>query len=398
MYFALAEKRGIPLSRLRGTPQNDILKEFVARGTYIFPPKPSMRMIRDTITFCNEHVPNINTISICGFHMREAGADAAQVLGFTFANAIAYANLGIEAGLDIDQFVPRFTFLSMGGSMELFTEVARARAARRMWANIMKERFKAKSPRSWLFRANTAAIIGNVETTAQRPLNNLTRSVIGGVASALSGGGGDVRPCYDEPLGLGHSAEAIQLMVDAQRILQLEAGLVDVQDPCAGSYYVESLTDRLEADARELIEKIESMGGAVAAIEKGFYHREIARGAYEQQKALQKGTKVIVGVNKYTGDDELEVTTKRVVPHPYSPQKREEAEQRQIAGLKALKRERDNEKVEAVLKQLREAAADDQVNLMPVLLDAVKVYATVGEMCGVLRDVFGEYEPVKLAL
>jgi methylmalonyl-CoA mutase N-terminal domain/subunit len=398
MYFALAEKRGIPLGKLRGTPQNDILKEYVARGTYIFPPKPSMRMVRDTITFCTEHVPNINTISICGFHMREAGANASQVLGFTFANAIAYVNLGIAAGLDIDQFIPRFTFLSMGGSMELFTEVARARAARRMWANIMKERFKAKKPRSWLFRANTAAIIGNVETTAQRPLNNLTRSVIGGVASALSGGGGDVRPCYDEPLGLGHSAEAIQLMVDAQRIVQTEAQLCDVKDPCAGSYYVESLTDNLEAEAWQLIEKIDSIGGAVAAIENGFYHREIARGAYEQHKALEKGTKVMVGVNKYTGDNELEVTTKRMVPHPYSPKKREEAEEKQIAKLKTLKKERENQKVDAVLKQIREAAGDDEVNLIPVFVEAVKAYATVGEICGVLREVFGEYEAIKLAL
>ncbi len=398
MYFALAEKRGIPLSKLRGTPQNDILKEFVARGTYIFPPKPSMRMIRDTITYCTEHAPNLNTISICGFHMREAGASAAQVLGFTFANAIAYTQLGIDAGLDVDTFIPRFTFLSMGGSMEMFVEVARARAARRMWANIMKDRFKAKNPRSWLFRASTAAIIGNVDTTAQRPLNNLTRSIIGGVASALSDGGGDARPCYDEPLGLGHSAEAIQLMMDAQRIIQVEAKLAEVTDPCAGSYYVEWLTDQIEAEALKLIEKIDSMGGAVAAIESGFYHREIARNAYEYNKELESGARVKVGVNKYRGEHELEVTTKRVVPHPYNPKKREEAEEKQIAKLQVLKKERDNQKVDAVLKQIREAAADQQVNLLPLFLDAVKAYATIGEICGALRDVFGEYEQTKLAI
>jgi len=330
--------------------------------------------------------------------MREAGASASQVLGFTFANAIAYANLGVEAGLDVDTFAPRFTFLSMGGSMELFVEVARARAARRMWARIMKERFKAKRSRSCLFRASTAAIIGNVETTAQRPLNNLTRSVIGGVASALSGGGGDVRPCYDEPMGLGHSAEGIQLMVDAQRILQLEGKLCSVKDPCAGSYYVEWLTDKLEAEAWDLIGKIESMGGAVAAIEKGFYQKEIARNAYEQHKELEKGTKVVVGVNKYTEEDELEVTTKRVVPHPYDPKKREEAEGKQIAKLNQLRKERDNRKVEALLRQVHEAAADDKVNLIPVFLDAVKAYATIGEICAVLREVFGEYDAGKLAL
>ncbi|MFC2005730.1 methylmalonyl-CoA mutase [Chloroflexota bacterium] len=392
MYIALAEKRGIPLSKLRGTPQNDILKEFTARGTYIFPPKPSMRMERDSITYFTKHLPSMNILSICGYHMREAGGTAAQVLAFTLSHGMAYVQLGIDAGLDVDDFVHRLTFLNLGGGMKFFTEIALNRAARRMWAGIMKERFKAKNPRSLLYRPASAAFVGAVNTTMQRPLNNLTRSVIGGVMSALSGGRGDVRPRYDEPLGLGHSFEAYQLQRDATRIIQYEAELCDVIDPLAGSYYVEALTNKIEAEAWEIIKKIDAIGGAVAAIEEGFTQREIAKSSYQYQSAIERGEEVIVGVNKFTGEEELDIRVSRLVEHPYDPTKREEAEERQIANLTKIKKERSNQAVQSTLKQLHKAAQDENENLIPHILEAVKAYATIGEISDVLRAVFGEYE------
>lgn len=392
MYIALAEKRGIPVNRLRGTPQNDILKEYLARGTYIFPPQPSVRMIRDTITYCTEHVPLMNTISICGYHIREAGATGPQTVAFTFSNGIAYTQLGIDAGLNVDAFVPRFTSLGFGGSMDFFGEIALHRAARRIWAKIMRERFGAKKPRSWLLRGGGGGRIGNVDTTIQRPLNNHTRSVLGGIASAISGGPGNAIPAYDEPLGLGHSMEAAQLMIDATRIIDEEAKLCDVTDPLAGSYYVEWLTDKMEAETWEIIEKIDSLGGAVSAIEKGYMQGEIARSAYETQRDIESGKRIQVGVNAFTGEHELEVATNRLVPYPYDPEKRQMAEDKQIAKLEKVRRQRDNASVEAAIKRLKETARDEDVNLIPVILEAVKTYATIGEMCNALREIFGEYE------
>lgn len=397
MYIALAEKREIPPAKLRGTPQNDILKEFVARGTYIFPPRPSMRMIRDTITYCTEHLPLINTISICGYHMREAGATGPQVLAYTFSNAIAYVQLGIDAGLDVDVFLPRFTFLNFGGSMELFKEIAVNRAGRRMWAKIVRERFGSKNPRCWILRQVAAGGSGEATKTVQRPLNNFTRAVLGGVASALSGGVPFTGFPYDEPLGLGHSLEGWQLNIDAMRIMTLEAKLCEVTDPLAGSYYVESLTDQVEEEAWREIEKIDAMGGAAAAIEKGYMQREITKSAYQFQRALETGERVIVGVNQFTGEQELEVLPSRLVEHPYDPQKRASAEEKQIAKLAGVKRERDNESVQACLNRLDEAARDEEVNLIPPILEAVKAYATLGEMCHVLRGVFGEYQAYNVA-
>ncbi|MFQ5924726.1 MAG: methylmalonyl-CoA mutase [Dehalococcoidia bacterium] len=392
MYFALAQRRGIPLYKLRGTPQNDILKEYVARGTYIFPPKPSMRLIRDTITHCTEHAKLMNTISICGYHMREAGATGPQVLAFTFSNAIAYVQVGIDAGLDVDTFVPRFTFLNFGGGMELFKEIALQRAARRMWARIMRDRFGSENPRCWILRQPAAAATGEVSKTVQRPLNNFIRSVVGGVASCLSGGGPFTGFPYDEPLGLGHSREGWQLNIDAMRILLHEAELCEVSDPLAGSYYVESLTDQIEEEAWREMERIEAIGGAVAAIEKGYMQQEIAKSAYRFQREVESRERVIVGVNRFLGEHELEVATTRLVEHPYDPVRRAEAEEKQIANLARVKRERDNEKVKACLKRLEEAARDESLNTIPPILEAVKTYATLGEMCRVLRDVFGEYQ------
>ena len=393
MYIAVAEKKGVDPSKLRGTPQNDILKEFVARGTYIFPPEPSMRMVRDTITYCTKNLPLLNTISICGYHIREAGATAAQTMAFTFSNAIAYTQLGIDAGLDVDEFVRRFTFLNFSGSMDFFLEIARARAARRIWSRIMKERFKAKNPRNWVTSGLGSAVEGRYCYTTQRPLNNLARGIIMGVASALSGGRTSGGVAYDEPLGLGHSYEATQLSIDAARIMRYEAKLGEVIDPLAGSYYVESLTDQVETETLEIMDKIESMGGSVEAIKSGWMQREVAKSAYQFQREVESGKRIVVGVNRFTGDNELQVATSRLVPHPYDPKKRDDAEERQLANLAQVKKERDNRKVQSTLKELHKAAKDEKENLIPYFLDCVKAYATIGEMCNILRDIFGEWEP-----
>ncbi len=396
MYIALAEKRGIPLTKLRGSPQNDILKEYVSRGLYIFPPRPSMRMVRDTITYCIRHLPLFIPIWISGgHHPRHSGATPAQALAFAFSFAIAYAQLGIDAGLDVDEFLPRFYFLGFAGSIEFFKEIALHRAKRRMWAKIARDRLKAKNPASWVMHGGDRAGTGSIATTVQRPLNNLTRGVIGGVACALSGGylgnrGGGYP--YDEPLGLGHSLEAQQLTKDAGRIIEFEARLTDVVDPFAGSYFMEALTDEIEAEAWDIIGKIDAMGGAVAAIENGYIEREIAKSAYQWQREIESGERAVVGVNKFTGEEELEVTTNRLVPHPYDPERIAGAEERQIANLVKVKSERDNQRVVSTLRQVREGARDENVNLMPVILEAVKAYATLGEICGVLREVFGEYQ------
>ena len=393
MYIALAEKRGIPQTKLRGTPQNDILKEYIGRGTYIFPPRPSMRMTRDTIVYCTKNMPQMNFISCSTGHVRQAGATRSQALAFLLSNATAYIKEGIKAGLDVDSFMPRFTFLGFTCGIDFFPEIASQRAARRMFAHITKEKFGSKNSRNWIMRTNLWAMASTEEYTLQRPLNNLTRGVIGGIMASLSGGtpSSGLSMPYDEPLGLGHSMEAWQLHRDAARIIQFEAGLCNVIDPMAGSYYMESMTDQIEAEAWEIYNKIEDMGGAVAAIEEGFIQQEVARSAYERQKYLESGNTLRVGVNCFTGEHELEVLPSRIVPHPYSPEEREKAEEKQINKLKKIRRERDNQKVEATLKRLREAARDEDVNLVPPILEAVKAYATVGEMCSVFKEVFGEY-------
>lgn len=392
MYIALAEKRGIPQEKLRGTPQNDILKEFVARGTYIFPVKSSLRMVRDTITYCTEHMPLMNTISLTGNHMREQGATGPQALGFMICDLIAYIQLGIDAGLDVDTFIPRFSVNHLSGSMEMFKEIALQRAARRLWAKTIKDRFGAKNPRSCLYRPAQWARQGDYTCTVQRPLNNFTRAIIGGIAGALSGGNPGVVPPYDEPLGLGWSLEALQLNEDARRIIQYEARLCDVQDPLAGSYYIESLTDEIEKEAEEIIAKVDATGGAAAAIECGYMQQEIARSAYRYQKEVENGERIIVGVNAFTGKHELEVITNRLISHPYNAEKRTKAEERQIKNLIEVRKNRDNQEVKRTLQGLKEAAKDVKINLIPPILEAVKCYATIGEICGILREVFGEYK------
>ena len=396
MYMALAEKRGISRDKLRATPQNDILKEFVARGTYIFPPRPSMRMFRDSLVFISKHLPNVNITSIGGYHIREAGATREQDLAFSMAIGAAYLQEGVNAGLPIDSFAPRFSFNAFGGSMEFFKEVAFHRAARRMWAKLLKEKFGAKNERSMTLRVPLTVYPGNFNCTVQRPLNNLVRSVVGGIAAAMAGGAPNCYPPYDEPLGLGWSLEAIQLSEDAARILQHEAKLVEVTDPLAGSYYVESLTNQIESAAWTEFEKIQKMGGAVAAIESGYMQREVAKSAYDRQKKLEEGKELIVGVNCFLGESELDVSTTRLVAHPYDPQRRDEAERVQITHLKEIKEKRDHKAVGLLLKELKVAAQKEEVNLIPHLLECVKAYATLQEMCDILREVFGEYRPAAL--
>jgi methylmalonyl-CoA mutase N-terminal domain/subunit len=396
MYLALADKRGIPRDKLRATPQNEILKEYIARGTYIFPPRHAMRMFRDSLVFFTRHLPNVNITSMGGFHIREAGATREQDLAFSMAIGAAYLQEGVNSGLNVDDFAPRFSFNSFGGSMEFFKEIAFHRAARRMWARIVKEKFGAKNERSMLLRMVSTAHCGRVNCTVQRPLNNLTRSIVGGIAAALSGGPPNCNPPFDEPMGLGWSLEAIQLSEDAARILQNEARLIDVMDPLAGSHYVESLTDEIEIAAWVEFDKIQSMGGVVKAIESGYLQREIARSAYERQKRLEEGKDLIVGINCYTGEGELEVQTTRLVPHPYDPERRENAEKVQMERLKEVKKTRDAKKVAVLLKKLKGEAAQQEVNLFPTLIECVKAYATLQETCDVLRGVFGEYRAAAL--
>ncbi len=396
MYLALADQRHVPWDKLRATPQNEILKEYIARGTYIFPPRHAMRMFRDSLVFFCKHVPNVNITSMGGFHIREAGATREQDLAFSMAIGAAYLQEGVNAGLKVDEFAPRFSFNAFGGSMDFFKEIAFHRAARRMWAKILKEKFGAKNERSMLLRMASTAHCGRVNCTVQRPLNNLTRSIVGGLAAALAGGPPNCNPPFDEPLGLGWSLEAIQLSEDAARILQNEAHLTEVMDPLAGSYYVESLTDEVENGAWAEFDKIHSMGGVVKAIESGYLQREVARSAYERQKRLEEGRDAIVGVNCYTGESELEVQTTRLVPHPYDPERRENAERVQLERLKQVKGTRDSRKVTELLGKLKGEAAREDVNLFPTLIETVKAYATIQEICDTLREVFGEYQPAAL--
>jgi methylmalonyl-CoA mutase N-terminal domain/subunit len=396
MYAALAEKRGIPLTSLRGTPQNDILKEFIARGTYIYPPRPSMRLFRDTLVFCRKQLPKLNVNSIGGYHIREAGATRVQDLAFSMANGIAYLQCGVDAGLDIDDFAPMFTFNAFGGSMELYQEIAFQRVSRRMWARMLKERFGAKDPRSMMIRAPITAHIGPSSTTVQRPINNVARAVVGGIAAGMSSGLPAAFPPFDEPLGLGHSLEAIQLQMDATRILIFEAKVADVVDPWAGSYFMESLTDETESGAQAELDKLEAMGGAIAAIENSYMPRAVAKSAYERQKRLESQEDFIVGVNCFTGDNELEVPVQRVVEELYNPEQMATAEERQLAKLAQLRRERSRDAVARSLAALEADAKDDSANVMPALIECVKSNATLQEICDVLRGVFGEAEPVKI--
>ncbi len=392
MYLALAEKRGISFERLRATPQNDILKEYVARGTYIFPPEKALRLFRDSLVFLAKNTPHVNIVSGGGYHIREAGATREQDLAYSMANMATYCQVGIDAGLDIDEFAPQFTINAFGGDMEFLKEVGFQRAARRMYATMMRDKFGAKKRKSMIIRQHRGAHIGRCNTTAQRLLNNLTRSVIGAVASGLSGGPPSAFPPFDEPSGLGWSLEARQLSEDAQRILLTEAKILDVIDPFAGSYYMESLTNEIEDAAWKEFNKIDSMGGVVAAIESGYIKHKIFESAYQRQKMMEKGEEYQVGVNCFTGEHELDVEIETHVKNPYDPKDREKAEELQKRNLAAVKRERHNKGVKKSLEKLRKAAMNINANVIPPLIVCAKEYATLQEMCDVFRDVFGEYE------
>jgi methylmalonyl-CoA mutase N-terminal domain/subunit len=396
MYYALAKKRGIDPKIIEGTPQNDILKEFIARGTYIYPPRQSLRLFRDTALFCTEHMPKLNICSIGGYHIREAGATREQDLAFSMANAAAYVRSCTEAGLPVDIFAPKITFNAFGGSMELYQEIAFQRAARRFYSRMMKERFGAKNRESLIIRQISTAHIGCSSATLQRPLNNWIRGAVGGMAAGMSGGIPGVFPPWDEPLGLGHSQEAVQMQMDGSRILLYETGITEVCDPWAGSYFMESLTDQIEADALAEFEKIEQMGGAVAGIESGYMPKAVAQSAYEKQKQLESLEKYQVGVNCFTSDLEVDVRINRCVEATYDAALMATAEDRQVASLRELKRTRAQNPVKAALKKLEAEARDESKNLMPTLIECVGAYCTLQEMCDVMRGVFGEAQPVKL--
>jgi methylmalonyl-CoA mutase N-terminal domain/subunit len=376
MYLVVAEKQGVSKSTLGGTIQNDMLKEFIAQKTFMLPPKPSLRIIVDTIEYCTKKVPRWNTISISGYHIREAGATAVQELAFTLADGIAYVEAATERGLPIDDFAPRLSFF-FDSHIDFFEEMAKFRAARRMWAKIMRERFMAKNPRSWMLRFHTQT--AGCSLTAQQPFNNVIRTAYEALAAVLGGTQSLHTNSLDETYAIP-TEEAVTIALRTQQILAEETGVANTIDPLAGSYFVEALTHRIEEEAWGYIRKIDEMGGMVAAIERGFPQAEISDSAYKYQKQIDSGEKVIVGVNKYM-TDHPPITTWRMSP---------EIEERQLRRLREVKQMRNSAKVRERLGQIRKASQDD-VNLMPPIIDAVREYATLQEICDVWRDVFGRY-------
>lgn len=379
MYVAVAEKQGVKPEDLKGTIQNDILKEYIARGTYIFPPRPSMRLITDTFEYCSKNIPKWNTISVGAYHIREAGASEVQEIAFAFANAMAYIDAAIKAGQKVDDFAPGISWIFTAG-LDFFGEVAKFRAARRLWARIMKERYGASVPKAQMLRVHVHTA-GSV-LTAQQPLNNVVR-ITWQALSAVLGGIQSMACCaYDEAIALP-TEESATLALRTQQLLAYESGVTDTIDPLAGSYYIETLTDKIEKEAYDYIDKIDRMGGAVAAIEQGYMQQEMAAHAYEYQHEVELGKRTVIGVNKF--NDSKKLAEQDVLTADLS------VGERQIARLEKMKAARDNEAVKAALEKLREAAKGTE-NLMPYLIDAVKTYATLGEICGVLREEFGEYK------
>ena len=376
LYIAAARRQGVSEDRLSGTLQNDILKEYIARGTYAYPPRPSMRLVVDVFKYCADRVPRWNTISISGYHMREAGATAVQELAFTFANAIAYVQAAADAGLNVDDFAPRLSFFFVAQN-NLFEEVAKFRAARRMWAKIMRERFGAEDPRSLTLRFHTQT--AGVTLTAQQPDNNLIRSTVQALAAVLGGTQSLHVNSRDEALSLP-TEESAQLSLRTQQIIAHESGVADVVDPLGGSYFVENLTNELEARAFEYIDRIDQMGGAVNAIEQGYQVMEIGESAYRMQQEVDAGSRVVVGVNRYVTDSPPLDNLLRVDA---------EAARQQIARLTRLRGERDGSQVGKALSRLQDTARGDD-NTVPAILECVDSYCTLGEICQVFRDIFGE--------
>jgi methylmalonyl-CoA mutase N-terminal domain/subunit len=377
MYLALAERDGIGFDSLRGTIQNDVLKEYIARGTYIFPPKPAMRITTDILAYCARSMPQWNSISISGYHMREAGCTAAQEVAFTLADGITYVEAARNAGLEIDDFAPRLSFF-FSAHQDFLEEIAKYRAARRLWGRIMNEKFKAKNPRSCMLRYHVQT--AGCSLTAQQPLLNILRTGYEALSAVLGGCQSLHTNSYDEALALP-SQEAAQIALRTQQIIAYETGVTETVDPLAGSYYIEDLTDRIEAEAEKYIDKIEQMGGVIRAIETCYIQGEIAHSAYEYQKKVESKERVVVGVNKFQIEEPPPSGLLRVDMS---------VGDRQIEKLKILRSERNNQAVIRSLDTLKKAAKKDD-NLMPIILDAVKAQATLGEMCDALREVFGEY-------
>jgi methylmalonyl-CoA mutase N-terminal domain/subunit len=380
MYIAVGEKQGVPANLLRGTIQNDILKEYAARGTYIFPVKPSMRLITNIFEYCSQNVPKWNTISISGYHIREAGSTAAQEIAFTIADGIAYIEAALKAGMKIDEFAGRLSFF-WNAHNNVLEEVAKFRASRRLWARVLKDRFGAKEAKSMKLRFHTQTA-GSM-LTAQQPDNNVVRVALQAAAAVMGGTQSLHTNSRDEALALPTQA-SVQIALRTQQIIAYESGLADVVDPLGGSYYVEAMTNAIEKEAEQYIKKIDEMGGAVEAIEKGYIQKEIQDSAYAWQMAVESGEKVIVGVNKFQVEEKPVEGLLRVDASAGEFQKKKLAE---------VKAGRDNDKVKAELAKLETAAADESVNLMPVILDCVRAYCSIGEICGVLRKVFGEFKP-----
>ena len=376
MYIALAEKQGVSKKEIGGTIQNDMLKEFIAQKTFMLPPKPSLRIIVDTIEYCTKEVPRWNTISISGYHIREAGATAVQELAFTLADGIAYVEAAMERGLDVDDFAPRLSFF-FDSHIDFFEEIAKFRASRRIWAKIMRERFIAKNPRSWMLRFHTQT--AGCSLTAQQPYNNVVRTAYEALAAVLGGTQSLHTNSLDETYAIP-TEEAAGIALRTQQILAEETGVVNTIDPLAGSYFLEALTCQMEEQAWEYIRKIDEMGGMVAAIERGFPQAEIADAAYKFQKQIDSAEKVVVGVNKYA-TEHPPITIWRMRP---------EIEERQLGRLREVKRTRNNQKVKELLDQIRMASKNAE-NLMPHIINAVREYASIQEICDVWRDVFGRY-------
>ena len=379
MYIAVSAKQGVAADRLNGTIQNDILKEYAARGTYIFPPKPSMRLITNIFEYCSKEVPNWNTISISGYHIREAGSTASQEIAFTIADGIAYVDAAIKAGMDVDDFAGRLSFF-WNAHNNVLEEVAKFRASRRVWAKVMRERFGAKNPKSWMLRVHTQTA-GSM-LTAQQPDNNIVRVALQTAAAVLGGTQSLHTNSKDEALALP-TEDSVRIALRTQQIVAYESGLADVVDPLGGSYYIEALTDKIEAEAWDYIKKIDEIGGAVVAIEKGYIQKEIQESAYKWQMEVENKQRIIVGVNQFQIDEKPVEGLLRVDAAVGEFQKKKLAE---------LRARRDNAAVTRTLAALEQACRDESANLMPLILDAVKAYATLGEICGVMRQVFGEYQ------
>ncbi|MEX2355897.1 MAG: methylmalonyl-CoA mutase family protein [Thermaerobacterales bacterium] len=377
MYLAVAEQQGADWTKLRGTIQNDILKEYIAQNTYIFPPRPSLKIITDIFEFSAARVPYWNTVSISGYHIREAGATAVQELAFTLANGFAYVEEGIKAGLDVDAFAPRLSFF-WDIHNDFFEEIAKLRAARRIWARELKEKYGAKDPRSWMCRFHSQT--AGVSLTAQQPKNNIVRVALQALAAVLGGTQSLHTNSYDEALALP-TEEAVRIALRTQQIIADESGVTGTVDPLGGSFFLERLTDEMEAGARGYFEQIDRLGGVVAAIESGFFSREIADASYRFQRHVQEGEYIIVGVNRYEASEEGPPEILRID---------EQAQKRQIGTLQQIKAERDGESAGQALQALDRAARDGE-NLMPHLLDCVRAYASLGEICDTLRAVYGEW-------